>query len=102
MSAEQPPADDVEFHRHRELLIFEHGFRRLAMELDAAVLIGPRRCPSDLLADEAVFRPKPKMRQFPPVEDTGEFTAKLLVLSEGHLQHSVLHSEGLAVVIVAL
>src|ERR1700730_18005788 len=63
MSAEEPPADDVEFHRHRELLIFEHGFRRLAMELDAAVLIAPRRCTSDLLADEAVFRPKPVMRQ---------------------------------------
>src|SRR4029077_13656292 len=79
MSAEQPPADDVELHRNREFLVFLHGFRRLTMELDAAVLIGPASCACGLPADEAVFLSKPIVRQFFLVEKTAESAAKFLV-----------------------
>src|SRR5258708_6283905 len=100
MTSQQPPAHDVELHRNRVFLAFLHGFRRLTMELDAAVLICPRWRTCDLLADEAVFRSKPIMRQFPVVEDTAEPTAKPFVLIVGHLQQSVFDSEGVSVIVV--
>src|SRR5258708_30705624 len=100
MTSQQPRAHDVELHRHREFLVFLHGFRRLTMELDAAVLICPRWCTCDLLADEAVLRPKPIIRQFPVVEDTAESAAKLFVLITCHPQQSVVSSEGVPVIVV--
>ena len=72
------------------------------MHHDAGVTVSPPLTTGTLLTHETIFHPQLVVRQLILVEEMTETVVKPVVLIIAHLEQTILHTEGVAIVVTCL